>query len=407
MRSSRKYQEEYLGLQMPAEPFTTLDGRKFVDSNLLYEEAPELEILQAKKVRSRKALGKPKFDRPADLACLPVPKIPLQSNSVEFSIDNLKLQLDPPPDPRSLYNCVRGYVEGQTSGKIFHKIVTCGKENCSTCGADYSITHNRRVNRAYSKIAQLKSVGYLVVTVPEELREAFLSKRVLKDFRNYIRRKLKEGTYIKFDATDVKTGKLKKMKLEQKDSKRGLIRYHWCGEDVTTWKPHLNILMEAGYWEQSRLEIFRADVARWFKAYFNLDTYGNIYYAYSRKPEKIKHWLKYVLRSTAKKVRDVKILDTIYGYQNTGYFGKFEKVEIERDAATAILSGCDPDTGEIIKWMQMIKASEFNTIYRRKAERITIQRDPDKPPIDYGLYVTEKINLLPPGTQIDVFSFTL
>jgi hypothetical protein len=407
MRSSRKHKEDYLGIEMPKEPFTTVDGRKYVDSNLLYEEAPGIDILQSKKVSKRKAIGKPKFDRPADLACLPVPNISKQSSSVEFKIDNLKLQLDPPPPQNKLYDCVRGYVEGQTTGKIFHKVVTCGKENCSVCGADYSITHNRRINRAWSKISQMKSVGYLVVTVPVELREAFLSKRVLKDFRNYIRRKLKDGTYIKFQATDVKTGKLKKIKLEQKDGKRGLVRYHWCGEDGVTWKPHLNILLEGGYWEQSRLEIFRADVARWFKAYFGVDTYGNIYYAFSKKPEKIKHWCKYVLRATAKRVKDTKILDTIYNYHNTGYFGKFDKVEIERDAATAILSGCDPDTGEIIKWMQMIKASEFNTMYRRKAERITIQKDPDKPPIDYGLYVTEKINLIPAGTQIDVFSFTL
>jgi len=407
VRGRKKHKPEYLGLDMPAEPFTTVDGRKYVDSNMLYEDAPGLDILQAKKVSKRKAAGLAKLDRPAALSSLPVPKIPLQANSVDFSIDNLKLQLNAPPDPGSLYNCVRGYVEGQTTQKIFHKVVTCGKENCSTCGADYSITHNRRINRAYPKIAQLKSVGYLVVTIPEQLREAFLSKRVLKDFRNYIRRKLKEGTNIKFQATDVKTGKLKNMKFEQTGGKRGLVRWHWCGEDERTWKPHLNILMEAGFWEQSRLEIFRADVARWFKAYFNIDTYGNIYYAYSKKPEKIKHWLKYVLRATAKKVKDVKILDTIYGYHNTGYFGKFEKVEIERDAATAILSGCDPDTGEIIHWQQMIKASEFNTLYRRKAERITIQKDPDKPPIDYGLYVTLKINLIAPGTQIDAFCFTL
>lgn len=312
-----------------------------------------------------------------------------------------KIKLDKAPEPHTLYNCVRGYIAGHTSGKVFHKAVTCGKENCRVCGADYSVTHNRRINRAYPKILQLSAVGYLVVTVPEQLRGRFLDKTVLCDFRNFIRRKLKRD-YLT----------------------RGLIRYHWCGDDGITWKPHINVLLEGKYWPPEKLEAFRNAVAVWFHKYFELSepVAGNIHYAYVNPatfkpyvnretgetipgPEaakmKIKHWCKYVLRATAKKVTNHNILDVIRGYNNTGYFGQFDQVKHERDAATAILSGCDPETGELIKWCEMVKPSTFNVEYRNWAREVVNDDDPDRP-IHYGLWVTYEIDLIPTGVQLSI-----
>jgi hypothetical protein len=328
-----------------------------------------------------------------------------------------KLILAAPPKSSDLYKCVRGFIPGETSERYFHKVVSCGKENCTTCGADYSVIHNRRIDRAFPKILQLSSVGYLVVTVPDYLRDAFLDKQVLNDFRNFIRRKLKR---------DYNT--------------RGLIRWHWCGEDETTWKPHLNILMEGKYWPKEKLEAFRNACAVWFTKNFNLSTpaAGNIYYAYVNPATfkdyhnkktgeiipgplaakiKIKHWIKYVLRATAKKVKDHRILDVLYKYKNTGYFGKFEKVIKERSAASAILAGCDPETGEVIKWGQRINPSVFYNEYKRhskevvqhtirpakvlKKVRVSCLHKHNLPAlIHYGLYITEKIDLIPAGVQL-------
>jgi hypothetical protein len=328
-----------------------------------------------------------------------------------------KLILHAPPKSKDLYKCVRGFIPGHTTNKIFHKVVSCGKENCKTCGADYSVIHNRRVDRAYPKILQLSTVGYLVVTVPDYLRGAFLDKQVLNDFRNFIRRKLKR---------DYNT--------------RGLIRWHWCGEDERTWKPHLNILMEAKYWPNEKLDAFRNAVAVWFTKYFNLATpaAGNIHYAYVNPATfkdfvnkktgetipgpvaakiKIKHWIKYVLRATAKKVKDHKILDVLYKYKNTGYFGNFEKVERERTSASAILSGCDPETGEVIQWEQRINPSVFYNEYKRHAKEIVqhtirpakvlkklkvscLHKHKEPTILHYGLWVTELIDLIPAGVQL-------
>lgn len=319
-----------------------------------------------------------------------------------YKLPSSKLKLDAKPAPSTLYDCVRGYVEGHTTGKVFHKVITCGKENCKVCGADYSVTHNRRINRAYPKILQLSAVGYLVVTVPEQLRGRFLDKTVLCDFRNFIRRKLKRD-YLT----------------------RGLIRYHWCGDDGITWKPHINVLLEGKYWAPEKLEALRNAVAVWFVKYFELTepVAGNIHYAYVNPatfkpyinretgetipgPEaakmKIKHWCKYVLRATAKKVTNHNILDVIHGYNNTGYFGIFEPVERHRDEASAILAGCDPDTGEKIRWVEMVKPSTFNVEYKRWAREVVTMEDETKPDeaIHYGLYVTERIDLIPAGMQL-------
>lgn len=328
-----------------------------------------------------------------------------------YALDENRLKLIPADPSKNPYACIRGYIPGYTTDKVFHKVVVCGKENCKTCGLDYSVVHNRRVNRSFQKLVQLKKVGYLVVTVPDQLRNEFLDKDVLSRFRNFIRRKLKTGTNWYLDALDVKTGAKKRVKMQQQDSKRGLIRWHWCGDDCTTWKPHLNILLESGYWSPTRLEQFRQDVAAWFLREFKKPVPGNIYYAYTTDPNKVKHWLNYVLRPTAKNVTDKDVLQTIYKYKNTGYFGQFEKSTQTREHATAILSGADPETGEIIQWSSIIKVNEFNLVYKPHAKPVTIPQakkpgspdtDPDPPPLEFGLFVTFLADIDPAGTQTKI-----
>ncbi len=369
-----------------------------------FEEFDNLDVLQKKKKSRLRNRSTAQISEPKELKFQSVGITTQGADLSSYSLDKRKIKLDPPPENKALYGCIRGYIQGHTSEKVFHKIVSCGKENCPTCGSDYSIVHNRRINRSYQKILQMERVGYLVVTTPDCLRDAFLCKKTLQDFRNFVRRKLKR---------DYNT--------------RGLIRYHWCGDDCTTWKPHLNILMEQGYWKKEKLEKFRNEVAVWFTKNFKLSTpvAGNIYYAYQYSnskegAQKIRHWLNYVLRSTAKNVTDTAILDTIKGYNNTGYFGKFDKGVISRDAATAILAGADPDTGELICWRDteiinpfsgelikvkggLIKPSIFNTEYRHRAREITIKKNEgtdQEIEISVGVYQTYLKDLVPKGCQI-------
>lgn len=310
-----------------------------------------------------------------------------------FKMDEKRLKLNKQPEGANLYKCIRGFLPGHVSDKTYYKAVVCGRENCPVCGLDYSIAHNRRVNRAFGRITQIENVGYMVITIPEQLRQAFNNKEVLNKFRSYIRRKLKNGTTVYINARNKKTGELIKTPIAKTDFSQGLMRWHWAGDDLKTWKPHLNILLDAKFITPGLLEQFRQDIINWFKYWFGGNYPGNIYYAYTNKPAKVKHWLKYILRSTALNITDADTIETIFKYRNTSYFGKFEKAKIERDQATAIMAGCDPDTGEVIQWQKRINPGQFYTENKGKYQKVLIEAKPGEPPIDLGIYVVLKYPL--------------
>ena len=153
--------------------------------------------------------------------------------------------LNKPPEPKAvppvlLQPCVTSFIRGNCSnGHFYAKALVCGKEWCPDCGQDNSIIHKRRQARWWGKVMQMKKVGYLVLTIPRELRPTFMQKEALQDFRKYVTQKLKRMGY-----------------------KRGLQRYHWAGDcpictghgckicrwtgSDTVYKPHLNVLIEEG-----------------------------------------------------------------------------------------------------------------------------------------------------------------
>lgn len=330
----------------------------FKDVSVIETGVNQKEILKAKPRR-------PKI--------IPAAALSLQTTNFHNKQDSYELvigNLNPPPPDSDLYKCISGYIEGNTKDSIFHKAITCGREYCKICGADYSITHQRRILRVSHYISQLNTVGYMVITVPEQFREQMKCKKALSDFRTYIRRKLKRGETTTIKARDIKSKKIIKRKFKGVNTERGLIRYHWCGEDGSTWKPHINVLTETGYINPWQLEKLKNETGAWFACYFNYkgEVTPNIYYAYTKDRNKIKHWVNYVTRSTAKFIRDKKIKDLIYNYKNTGYFGQFERKPKKGSEAAEILASRDPETGEKINWTRKIRQAEFNQFYRKKAK---------------------------------------
>lgn len=271
--------------------------------------------------------------------------------------------MEAPPHAAELYKCTVGFKVGHTKSGVFFKSLVCGREYCLHCSKDYSIAHCRRIVRVFPKVMQFKKAGYFVFTVPAELREKFKSKTALNNFRNFIRRKLKRGQLVK---TPCSNGTYKKTfyKIE-----KAFLRWHWCGEDGTTWKPHLNVIIEAGHIEQWYLKKLKHDVRRYFEREFNLQYTPkiNLFYAYC-KPKtlngqyKLKHWINYITRATAKHLTDADSIDTIHKYRNISYLGKFEKPTIEATnrAASIIANGIDNETGEVITWSKdLLKPAVF------------------------------------------------
>jgi hypothetical protein len=157
--------------------------------------------------------------------------------------------------------CSVGFVSGSCkSGHKYAAVQFCGKEYCEDCGKDGSPIHQRRVNKWFNYIKNWTSVGYLVVTIPEQYRPFFYNKDVLKDFRFKLLRLLKEKYRIN----------------------KGLARYHFYGDCKACngrgciyckstgagadYYPHLNILLEAGY--ISNLAEWLNPIKKWMKLYF-------------------------------------------------------------------------------------------------------------------------------------------
>jgi hypothetical protein len=261
--------------------------------------------------------------------------------------------------PSGLYRCTRQFLHGSTTKADYLKSVTCGKDWCSDCGQIGSEAHMRRFNAILPRFKAMQqaglSIGYLVVTIPLNLRHKFKDQDALKAFRDYWRRKLKREGY-----------------------EYGAIRYHWAGEDGYFWNPHLNILFPSGYISTETLEIWRNELGQWFsdfcglppKKFWNGLKYVhefpkanlNFHYLKPGKTEKEKtesnfklvHWVKYIFRATQTQYNK-ETAGIIYKFRNTSIFGKkdlWPKIELNEEQILAkALKGfeVDKETGEIEK----------------------------------------------------------
>jgi hypothetical protein len=266
-------------------------------------------------------------------------------------------------EPGAQYRCTTTYLVGATSKASYFKAITCGRDWCADCGANHSTTHRRRIDPIFPRLRTAqqmgKSIGYLVITVPKELREKFLNQEVLKDFRRYW-----------------------KDKLTREGFKYGIIRYHWAGEDGYRWHPHLNILFPAGFITEETLYRWRAELSKWFSTYFQLKPEriwnqvtkkkerkfpaSNLYYHYLKPSadnaeSKLYHWVKYVLRATQTQPNK-STLKIINKFRNTSVFGKKkdwpETLRKEEEILAKARAGYEinEETGEVEKivWLKTL-----------------------------------------------------
>lgn len=220
------------------------------------------------------------------------------------------------------FSCTAGYIKGQCQGgNVFLKAVFCGREWCDNCGRDGSPSHQRRIARWIPKAEQIKSMAYIVITIPEAIRDNFKNKKALTDFRTYVKRKLQRDGYG-----------------------RGLIRWHYfgdcqrckgggcyhCNDSGTSNKyhPHLNILTDGGRIKRADfikyMETWRHDLGRYFdKVSSTSGQIGIINYQFTRNQYKKAHLLKYVTRATHRNFNK-EIATALNGYRTTSTWGKWK-----------------------------------------------------------------------------------
>lgn len=223
--------------------------------------------------------------------------------------------------------CCNGYIMGKCfNGHHFAKAILCGKEFCVDCGKNWSWIHQRRHYRWLPKVKSMRTVGYLVVTVPPEARSFILDKQRLSEFRRYCIRLLKREGFT-----------------------RGLCRWHWCGEDGYNWHPHLNFLFPGAWMSKEKLEELRnkicAKLSTMLKRPLNTIVLN---YRYSDQEWKKKHWCKYVTRSTWRKFSEP-LAHVVKGYTNNVTWGKWEK-KIKDNSVAKLERGCCPLCDAPITW---------------------------------------------------------
>ena len=336
-------------------------------------------------------------------------KIPRQET---YKLNTNLFRLKPPKV--NLYKCSEGFLVGSTTpgqmdGRFYLKMLFCRKEWCPCCGSDYSIPHERRILALFNKVISTKKLGYLVVTVPKELREFFKDIKVLRDFKTYFKRKLKRTEKIQNGWKTVPGKEFKKScrvsfkpnYITREGYKYGFIRYHYAGEDGTEYKPHLNILIPEGYLKTAILDQWKKDLVSWFITYFNIDPeiftpVGNIYYQYCQPEQTGKkiHWLKYITRSTLVTPDPVTKGEAqlfLYNFKNSTKWGPKHWPTTEHEASEAgeiINKNICPQTGLPIIWQWFAKYKE------------AVKTDNYK---DLGLGVTQvESGYLMPGRYCDI-----
>jgi len=292
-------------------------------------------------------------------------------------------------DPAQIYRCSKGFIWGESSQNNFYKMITCGKEWCADCGKKHSIPHDRRISRhlkSFLGFSQAKkSIQYLVITIPAELRSLYRSKEALAKFRSYWKDKLKrEGHQF------------------------GVCRYHYCGEDGYLWKPHLNILTPGGFLPKETLRQFREDLGRWFKMEHKLSytPTANIYTNYTTEEGKIRHWLSYVMRATQVLYNKLNE-ETIKGFRNVApwkdknfeipeYIAEEKEKTAEEEAASQGFDLLPDGTKEKIVWR--MKFDELKKRWRPDVVPVEQTRIDDMVLIRRGFWKEKKyLEPLDPG----------
>lgn len=245
---------------------------------------------------------------------------------------------------REKIDCAKWWLTGSTvdeNGQVYNyrKAILCEKEWCPECGRKNSRYHKRKMNRWRKKVMSMPSLGYLVITVPEQARFLLQTRKALEDLRTYWKRKMIRCGY-----------------------KTGLIRYHWAGDkNPRKWHPHLNILINSKFLDKRILKQWRQDYRKWLHDYTKIEIpVVDINYHYridQRGREKI---LRYVTRATMIWY-EPGLAGILKGFRNMVSWGKradwiyqmsFLPSKRERDMTYVdqIMAGICPITGKKINW---------------------------------------------------------
>jgi len=206
---------------------------------------------------------------------------PAEPNLLSKLLDRLSTNGNPGKrNPYFDIRCPRYVTVGECEeGHIFARELVCCREWCKHCGQEDGIAHRRRKVRWYPRGVQIDSMGYVVITLPIEIRYRYRTQKALSALGVAFRRMMQRHGF-----------------------KRGLRGWDWFGEPENAppgqnpiYHPHISFLVEGGWLDSEKLDAIKRSVKRILG--IRLDRV-NVYYRYSSEVAMKLHWLKYVTRPT-------------------------------------------------------------------------------------------------------------
>jgi len=216
------------------------------------------------------------------------------------------------------------------------KRLWCGREWCAKCREP---SHNRRIARWLTKVQQISSMGYWVITFPQEVRPLLHSASALRSLRNKLDRVLKELGYD-----------------------RGMARWHFKGDQDDCYHPHLNAIVDGNFLAPQELDRRKQLISRKLLKRSIATAIGKeleIKYLYSTRPKKMYTWLKYITRPTFLEYSwDPVLADNLYRFRNNHTWGKWDQSPkwhlTHRSRSIRIMTmveqGLHPISGKPLTW---------------------------------------------------------
>jgi len=156
----------------------------------------------------------------------------------------------------------------------------CNTEICPVCGCPGSVAHRRRVSRTRDVIEYFVRkygfIGYMVITFPDDVIAQWRSRKDIKKVEQYIKKKIKRD----FGGVN-----------------KGVLRWHWAGDERRGWRPHLNIIWTQAWIPKEKLEKFRSDLEKYFNSKIVIK-HKYISKKQRNYEKKVLHLVKYVMRPT-------------------------------------------------------------------------------------------------------------
>lgn len=215
---------------------------------------------------------------------------------------------------KALYGCGRkSVILSDELNHQFARPIRCHRIFCPTCGEKDSESHNRRYGRAWDRLVPFQTLGYVVLTIPEEWRDRFRNQAELRSLHK-----------LAWECVERVFG-----------AEGGMTALHFFGDKSGKYHPHANILFPIfgkAFVGMDKLfelrHVWREILEEYLGVKIPFDK-ENAYYGYAKTMARKIHKVKYVTRSSIPAQlflkldeQDKQLIAGLFRFHNQRWWGK-------------------------------------------------------------------------------------